>query len=91
MSLELAIGIVCFIIGHVFVVVMQARSKTERIYMNASSIPDFCKDEVLYTSAGHVGGTVLRKITHTSVSDSCITVRPLHWWERLLHWLRRCL
>jgi hypothetical protein len=73
----------------VFVVVMQARSKTERIYMNASSVPDFCKGMVLDFNDGSESGR--HKVIHTSVSDSCITVRPLHWWERLLHWLRRCL
>jgi hypothetical protein len=63
--------------------------KAERIYMNASSIPDFARGDILITS--DCTGTLVRKITHTSVSDSCITVRPLHWWERLLHWLKGLL
>lgn len=61
--------------------------KTEQIHMNASSIPDFRVGDVLTTSY-ETGTTLVRKIVHTSVSDSCITVRPLHWWERLLHWLK---
>jgi hypothetical protein len=63
--------------------------KTERIYMNASSIPDYRKGEILWADGGD--GVYYRKVIHTSVSDSCITVRPLHWWERLLHWLKGLL
>lgn len=63
--------------------------KTERIYMNASEVPNFCKGELLVANDGYGPGFL--KVIHTSVSDSCITVRPLHWWERLLHWLKGLL
>jgi hypothetical protein len=65
--------------------------KTERIYMNASEVPHYCKGMIVESNQSLFDDGVLSKVIHTSVSDSCITVRPLHWWERLLHWLRRCL
>jgi hypothetical protein len=63
--------------------------KTERIYMNASCVPEFHKGMVTYMTLQF--GTKPMMVIHTSVSDSCITVRPLHWWERLLHWLKGLL
>jgi hypothetical protein len=60
--------------------------KSERVYMPSSDVPNFCKGDILRL---HDNCNVHhRKVTHTSVSYSCITVRPLRWFERLLHWLR---
>lgn len=91
MSLYLAIFLVIALVSHVVIVVLQNRDKTERIYMNASDVPSFKVGDLVENGGTWLDEGLIRKVIHTSVSDSCITVRPLHWWERLLHWLKGLL